>query len=165
MLARIDDGRLVEDAVVIDTTSAIHDIVRQWRIAAKRKGLAFELNTPDSLPDLTIPVNHLRLVLDNLLGNAIKYTHEGKIRLSVSQEPGQLLIRVEDSGIGFDSVQAEQLFNRFYRTEDARSSYEGTGLGLSIVEALLKQYGGHVTAKSEGKTKGAVFELHIPYTA
>jgi len=165
VLARIDDGRIAEDTIVIDTTSTIHDIVRQWRNTAKKKGLEFEQNTPDNLPDLPMPVNHLRLVLDNLLGNAIKYTHEGKIRLSVSQEPGQLLIRVEDSGIGFDSVQAEQLFNRFYRTEDARSSYEGTGLGLSIVEALLKQYGGHVTAESEGKTKGAVFELHIPYTA
>ncbi|MCB9461124.1 MAG: HAMP domain-containing histidine kinase [Anaerolineaceae bacterium] len=166
VLARIDDSRIKEnETVVIDTASAIRDIARQWRIAATKKHVEFEQEIPDTLPDLPMPVNHLRLVMDNLLGNAVKYTPAGKIYLTVSHQPDQLIIRVRDTGIGFDDVQAEQLFNRFYRTEDVRSAYEGTGLGLSIVEALLEQYGGKVTAYSEGKARGAVFELHIPFAA
>ncbi|MBZ0294582.1 MAG: HAMP domain-containing histidine kinase [Anaerolineae bacterium] len=165
VLARIDEGRHRQNSTVTDTTSALHDIARHWRIEARDAGLDFEAEIPADLPELPLAPNDLRLVLDNLLGNAIKYTPQGKIYFIVEQKPGELLMQVGDSGVGFHPTQAEQLFTRFYRADEARVQFEGNGLGLSIVQSILDQYGGSVNAQSAGLGQGAIFTLRIPVVA
>lgn len=165
VLARIDEGRHQPDRSDADTTSTLSDIGRHWRIAAAQAGLTCDPCIPENLPELPLPANDLRLVLDNLLGNAVKYTAEGHIDFTVEQVPGQVIIRVCDTGIGFEPGQAGQLFTRFYRTEHARLDFEGNGLGLSIVQAILQQYGASITAESDGIGTGAAFVVRIPLVA
>lgn len=161
-LARIDEGRYQRNGSITDTTSTLHDIARHWRIESNKQGLDFTADIPSMLPDLPLTVNDLRLVLDNLLGNAIKYTVEGKVYFTVEHAPGQVVMRVRDTGIGFAPEQTELLFTRFYRSEQARRDFDGNGLGLSIVQATLRQYDASIIAESEGIGKGATFTVTIP---
>lgn len=162
VLARIDEGRHHRNGTITDTAAAIRDIARHWRIEAGAAGLDFETDIPVNLPDLPLSSNDLRLVLDNLLGNAVKYTRHGKVTLSIQHNHEQLIIQVQDSGIGFKPEQAKHLFTRFYRSDEVRAKFEGNGLGLSIAQAILNQYGATLVAKSEGMGKGATFTAHIP---
>lgn len=162
VLARIDEGRHKRNGSVTDTTSTLHDIARHWRIAAEQAGLACDPQIPNDLPDLPLTPNDLRLVLDNLLGNAIKYTAEGQVCFIVEHAPGQVVMRVRDTGIGFAHEQAARMFTRFYRAEQARRDFDGNGLGLSIVQSILQQYGASITAESEGTGKGATFTVIVP---
>ncbi len=164
MLARIDEGRYQQNGVVTDTVSTLHDILRNWRIEAEKQGLSFETTLDNRLPNLPISPNDLRLVVDNLLANAIKYTSEGSILVKVFCSQNTFIVEVKDTGSGFTSEQAEHLFERFYCSEQVRAQLPGSGLGLSIVKALLQQYGGQIEAHSEGMGQGATFTMALPLT-
>ena len=163
ILARIDEGlHQQHEGKITDTASTLHDIARHWRIAAAQAGLVCTPRIPDDLPDIPLTPHDLRLVLDNLLGNAIKYTPQGEVSLTVRRDAGEMVIQVQDTGVGFDSTHAEQLFTRFYRADEIRTHIEGNGLGLSIARAVLEQYGGTISASSEGTGKGATFTVMVP---
>ncbi len=161
-LARIDEGRTTIEEPIEDISASLKDIARHWRIEAQRAGLVFEASVPNILPSVNISQNHLRLICDNLLGNAIKYTKEGSIKFNVSESEGQLRLIINDTGIGFTSEQAQNLFDRFYRSDVARANFQGTGLGLSITEALLNDYDGTIEASSSGFNQGATFTVTLP---
>jgi signal transduction histidine kinase len=163
ILARIDEGRHEETEHTTDTSTLLSDISRYWSIKAKQKNLAFVQDIPADLPSLTISPNDLRLVLNNIIGNAIKYTNKGSVNVQVHQVNNELKIQIQDTGVGFELEQNKQLFERFYRTEKARAQFQGTGLGLSIVKTLLDERGGNIEGKSKGTGQGATFTLTLPY--
>ncbi len=164
VLARVDEGRLAghDDGKITDMLSLFHDISRHWRIAAERDGVAFQADIAPELPPVAVSANELRLMVDNLLNNALKYTPHGCITFKAGQAKGKLWLRVEDTGIGFTAEQAEHLFERFYRAVGVRGQTPGTGLGLPIVRAIVEQYGGAIQADSAGVGKGATFILSLP---
>ncbi len=163
-LARLDEGKYNITIEVFDVVALLRDIARNWRIQAQEAGLTLTVSVPDLLPLPRINPGDLRMVLDNLLSNALKYTPEGgEIRFLASNETGQLRIEVADTGIGFNPDEAEHLFERFYRSDYARSlSVMGTGLGLAIVHLLLKQYHAPLNISSQGRGQGATFVVCIP---
>ncbi len=161
-LARIDERRMLKEEPVEDISASLKDIARHWRIAARKSSLTFETSIPNQLSQVEISQNYLRLICDNLLGNAVKYTPNGIIHFRAEESNNQLILIVQDTGIGFTAEQSEKLFDRFYRTDVARANYQGTGLGLSIIEALLEDYKGHITATSNGKNQGATFTVTLP---
>lgn len=161
MLARIDEGRHRPDGVVSDPVSMLHDIMRHWRIEAEAKGVRFEAEIDAALPDLPMSPNDLRLVLDNLLGNAVKYTPAGNIQVRVSHAADGFTLTVRDTGIGFPSGQDAHLFERFYRSEQVRGQFSGNGLGLAVVKAILDHYGASITGHSDGPGAGAMFTVRL----
>lgn len=164
MLARIDEGRHQPDAVVTDTLSTLHDILRNWRIEAETHGLQFDIAIEAGLPELPMSPNDLRLILDNLLANAIKYTPEGSIHVNVSYVQDGFTLEVQDTGVGFTSEQTTHLFERFYRSEQVRGDFAGNGLGLSVVKAIVDHYNGTIVAVSQGTGAGSTFSVRIPIT-
>jgi len=164
MLARIDEGRYQQNGVVTDTVSTLHDILRNWRIEAEKRALKFDITTDSGLPELPMSPNDLRLILDNLLANAIKYTSEGSIHVKATYSHKCLALEVRDTGVGFTPEQSKHLFERFYRSEQVRGQFAGNGLGLSVVKAILDHYGGTVTAESRGNGQGAAFSVRVPLT-
>ncbi len=161
-LARIDEGRHMAKGVVEETSTVLRDISRNWRIRAQQKGLSYETEIEDLLPAVAIADNDLRLVLNNLLGNAIKYTQRGTVGLKAQLNGDRVIIQVWDTGVGFEPLEAERLFERFYRDESVRHEYEGNGLGLAIVKAVLEQHGALIMAYSEGAQRGAWFTVQLP---
>jgi signal transduction histidine kinase len=104
----------------------------------------------------------LRQIILNLLGNAVKFTDRGEIRISACQENGHLTLAVADTGIGIDSAVTDRIFEEFDRgrlTSDG--GYPGTGLGLAIVKRLAELLGGSVSVESE-MGKGSTFTVTLP---
>jgi two-component system phosphate regulon sensor histidine kinase PhoR len=102
-------------------------------------------------------------VLDNLLANAVKFTPEGgRVELRVGPRGTGIGIDVADTGMGIPAAEAEQLFERFFRTSNATDqAVPGTGLGLTIVKALVDAHGGRISVDSvEGS--GTTFRIDLP---
>jgi len=168
VLARLDEGNhsIQAQSDGFDSVTLLRDAARQWRIQAQQAGIKFAADVPGALPELPITSSDLRIVLDNLLGNAIKYTPSGgEVSLRVGEHVNVFWIEVKDSGEGFALQDKERLFERFFRADRSRSKHvPGTGLGLAIVESVLARYGGTISARSEGPGKGAAFNVRIPLT-
>ena len=99
----------------------------------------------------------------NLLDNAVAYSEkDGSVRVDVESTTSELLIGVEDHGIGIAKEHLSRLFERFYRVDKARSrKLGGTGLGLSIVKHIVQAHGGQITVES-AHGKGSTFIIHLP---
>jgi two-component system phosphate regulon sensor histidine kinase PhoR len=105
-------------------------------------------------------------IIDNLVDNALKYTPEGgRIRVGWRGEDGQVVLEVQDTGIGIPERDLPRIFERFYRVDKARSrELGGTGLGLSIVKHLAQAMHGSVRATSQ-LGQGTTFHVHLPRAA
>jgi signal transduction histidine kinase len=88
-------------------------------------------------------------VLENLVSNALKYTNKGKITIHISLSEESVKVEVADTGIGISEDHINRLFDRFYRTDKARSRDKGgTGLGLAVVKSILNAHGSEINVKS-----------------
>ncbi len=163
ILARIDEGKHERRLERFDVSAFFSDIARQANIQARQHHQQFRATLPDSLPDVAIGMNDLRIVLDNLLSNAMKYTPaEGTIQLEVSSDT-HLHIQVSDTGEGFAPEHQSLLFERFYRVDRPNGRLvSGTGLGLAVVKTVVEHYGGQIQANSSGAGKGATFTVILP---
>jgi CheY-like chemotaxis protein len=108
----------------------------------------------------------LRQVLSNLIGNAIKFTHQGFVQTSMHLSPGDrpgvwlLSFVVQDSGVGFEQDQVEALFQAFQKGDQPTSPFSGTGLGLAITRSLVHLMGGHIEAESRPNL-GSTFRFTV----
>ena len=117
----------------------------------------------DLLPALA-DENRLQQIFHNLVGNAIKFTDSGEIRVSADATEQALTISVHDTGIGIDSSQFATIFDSFEQVEgDATRVYSGTGLGLAVTKQLVELHGGQISVTSE-LGKGSVFSFSLPTT-
>lgn len=108
---------------------------------------------------------YLEEVVNNLIENAFKYTHEGgEVHVQLHKSGKKLVVlHVKDTGIGFDQETGEHLFERFYRSKQKEVQEQaGSGLGLPLVKAIVEQYGGTVQGFSEGPEKGSTFMIKLP---
>ncbi len=140
----------------------IEQAVNVCQPAAAEKSIAIEVSCPD---DLTLRMNPslLEQALINLLTNAIKYSPENTtVKIEVSLEENQVVIKVIDQGIGIPKEFHERIFERFYRVDRARSrEMGGTGLGLSIVKHIVKVHNGRVGVESK-VGQGSTFFIYLP---
>ncbi|MDZ7720735.1 MAG: HAMP domain-containing sensor histidine kinase [Balneolaceae bacterium] len=126
---------------------------------AEEKGISL---TYDGQPAQVLgDPDKIEQVLENLVSNAIKFTNEGSIQINTHTEGNHVILEVEDTGIGISEEHLERLFDRFYRTDKARSRDKGgTGLGLAVVRSILNAHGTEIHVESEpGKGSKFWFEL------
>ena len=130
---------------------------------ARRKQIDFELRLPPKMPKLNVDKDKVAASLVNLLGNAIKYTpDEGKVRLEVVVNEHDVEFHVEDTGYGISEEELPKLFEKFFRSDDARvREISGSGLGLAFTQDVARLHGGKVTALSE-LNKGSRFVMTLP---
>lgn len=125
--------------------------------------LTYECQT--NLPPLVCNPARIHQLLLNLIENAVKYTEEGSVHVTVLQEDNTLLIRIKDTGIGIPEDQLDRIFERFYRVDKGRSRRQGgTGLGLSIVKHIVELYHGNIRVQSK-INEGSTFEVRFPVEA
>ncbi len=166
LLAQADSGALQLQWGKVEMDTMLLDLYRQTRrIAELRKGAnALEIRLGNEDQALVWgDAERLRQILLNLADNAIKYTPAGGvITLSLKNEDGWVTITVADTGIGIHPDSQAHIFDRFYRTDKARSrEFGGSGLGLSIVQWIVQAHNGRVTVESEPQ-KGSTFTLWLP---
>ncbi|MGH2542444.1 MAG: sensor histidine kinase [Ardenticatenaceae bacterium] len=164
LLARADGGeKLTREPVELDTL--LLEAFRQARLLAKASGqpVRVRLGHEDQATVLGDP-DRLRQLLLNLVDNAIKYTQEGEVLLSLWKDAGkgEVRISVQDTGLGIPADAIPMLFRRFYRADKARSrKLGGTGLGLAIVQWIVNAHGGAITVASQ-EGKGSTFTVTLP---
>ena len=166
-LARIEAGHTELSRAPVNLSGLLQSVVQLMRVKADEKRLAFGFDVGVDLPEaVLVDERRLRQVLLNLLGNAIKFTDDGKVGLRASAEPkgpGQVLLRldVEDTGVGMRPEDLERIFEPFQQVGDVQRRSGGTGLGLTITRALVNDMGGQVQVSSEFGC-GTRFRLELP---
>jgi signal transduction histidine kinase len=160
-LSRIEAGRERVRMEAVDVARLARDTAALVEPIARQKELPVRVEVPEEGPVVHTDPNKLRQVLFNLLGNAVKFTERGEIRVVLHAEDGRVLLEVHDTGEGIPPAQLERIWEPFWRaTRSNGSRPPGTGLGLGIVKRLVDTLGGEIRARSE-PGRGSVFTVEL----
>ena len=164
-VSRIDLGTFMVDVVPTDFSIAIEDTLKDLSLQIARKDLHVARQYDKSLSPVNADPKLLRIIFQNLLTNAIKYTPAGgSITIGLSKTQSNILISVADTGFGIPAYQQEKIFSKFFRADNAREREpDGNGLGLYIIKSLLEHSGGRIWFTSE-ENKGTTFFVELPLT-
>ena len=166
-ISKIESGKFEIRPAPYHIKKLIDDLIPLFTINAEGKNLSFTADVDEDLPGyIEGDEVRIRQIITNIVNNAVKYTREGSVHLSISgRAAGDEVIydvAVRDTGIGIKQENLVHLFESFERVDSAETHYiEGTGLGLAIVKNLLDLMGGSVEVQSE-YGKGSIFTVHIP---
>jgi CheY-like chemotaxis protein/two-component sensor histidine kinase len=167
-LSQVEAGKLALDPKHMNLKELVTDAVRPFEEEAKRKGIAISVwLAAEAHQDLMADSVRLRQILTNLIGNAIKFTHEGRIDVSaetVGNAHGGMDLRlsVKDTGIGIDPSRLQAIFESFTQADvGTKRTYGGTGLGLTIVKQLAELMGGSIEVRS-APGMGSEFTMVVP---
>jgi len=164
-LAQIESGRFGAEFQSVGARPILESCVESARalISSEQKNMTLELECPASLPPLRADARSIEEIVQNLLGNAIRYTTAGgRVCVTATVADNELVLSVSDTGIGISSADQQRIFERFYRTDTARSRESGgTGLGLAIVKHLVENHGGHIEVESKIGI-GSIFRVFLP---
>ncbi|WP_177169005.1 transporter substrate-binding domain-containing protein [Allochromatium warmingii] len=160
-LAKIEAGRLDCVPAPCRLQDFLSDLCEPFRLRAAEKGIAFQVRTQSLPTSVAVDAQRLRQIGLNLLGNAVKFTERGAVRLEVAYQVGTLIVQVSDTGIGIPAAMHEAVFEPFSQTGANRYQQQGTGLGLAISRLLATKMGGHIDLKSDAG-QGSCFTLTVP---
>ena len=168
-LSKVEAGALTIKETAQFTTSFFTDIRSFFKDQADIKGLALNLEFTREMPSiLKFDETRLRQILVNILGNALKFTHEGEINIKVNylkhtDTECDLIIAISDTGIGVPDSEKERIFNVFEQARDQDTArYGGTGLGLTICSRLLRLMKGQIEIADNPKGRGTTFSITLP---
>ena len=163
-LSRIESGRLAIEPVPMRLQDAVRDVVDLLEPLATQKGLRFERHFEPDLPEwIEADAPRVKQVLHNLIGNAIKFTVQGEVSLTLTRRAAELEFLVRDTGIGIPADQVERIFKAFEQvaTPGSAEHRSGTGLGLTISRELAQAMGGDVACRpADGP--GTEFRFTLP---
>ncbi len=161
-IPRIETGQLVQELKDTSLREAIGGCLEDAQKLAREKGLDFKVEMPAALPEVKASAPRLQQVINNLMSNAINYTHEGGIILRVIVRPDAVAVEVQDTGIGIPAADLPKLFDDFFRASNV--DVAGTGLGLSITRRIVEAHGGKIWAESPcpENGKGTKFTFTLP---
>lgn len=160
LLTSLDQASYLLKKRKVCINQQLKEVIRkfQWLLEEKGIELSYQLNDCYTSADKELLLN----VWENLLSNAIKYSNAGgRIQIVCSANQGYIEVLIRDTGIGIAKEHQEDIFERFYRVDEARKKKDGTGLGLSIVKEIVELHGGKISLESE-IGKGSSFKVTLP---
>ncbi len=166
-LSKIESGRMTIESVRFEPESLLRDVVTLHAANAAQRRIGLTLAVEAGLPaQITGDPTRLRQVLNNLIGNAVKFTDEGEIRvraaLGVRAGAARLQVEVADDGVGIQPDRLEAIFEAFVQADDSTTrTHGGTGLGLAITRQILELMGGSIHVESTPGV-GSTFRFEIP---
>ena len=164
-LSKIEAGKTVLEKTDFEVLPMLNDVVAMVSNIGSLKGLEIELECDSAIPKfIRTDLVKLRQILINLMGNAVKFTHEGSVTLRVKADTDKKLrleFRVEDSGIGISQDQLNSVFEPFVQNSKPKTSSQGTGLGLAISKSFIEMLGGEIVVDSIVGV-GSTFKFWLP---
>jgi signal transduction histidine kinase len=162
-LDQIEQGRLALAPVACDLSELAHEAATAFEAMAVLRRLALSVEAAGEPLAIRADPERLRQALHNLIGNALKYTPEGgRVRLVTRRDGDDAIAQVIDTGPGMEQAELDNLFQPYYRTDEARKSQiVGTGLGLYIVKMLVEAHSGRVEVSSR-PGQGTTFTIRLP---
>jgi len=168
-VSRIEAGKVELEEIEFSMRDNFSQLTKSLRLRAEEKGLSFEWKLDERIaPRLLGDIHRLNQIITNLIGNAIKFTPQGKVQLEITQvsesnDAQDIRFSVVDTGIGIAAERQAAVFQAFAQEDNSTTrKYGGTGLGLSISRRIVEMMGGHLTLTSE-KNVGTIFTFQIQF--
>ncbi len=163
-VTRIDEGRFIYKTEPMQLEDLIDEVVKNSETNIKLKDLKISWNLPSSLlPEVVIDKEKMKIAIENLVSNAIKYTkNHGIISISLEEIEKEILLKITDDGVGIPQDQQNRIFTKFFRGENViRLETEGSGLGLYATKNIIESHQGKIWFESE-ENKGTTFFVVLP---
>jgi len=163
-VARIEQNRLGIKPEKTDISAVVQELIKEYAALAKASNIKISLETENNLPLVWIDRQKIKLVLQNLLENAIQYTKgEGEVIIRLKKQNGEKIrCEIKDSGVGIPKEEQGQIFQKFFRSQNImKYQTEGTGLGLFIAKAITEASKGKIGFQSQ-EDKGSIFWIEMP---
>jgi two-component system, OmpR family, manganese sensing sensor histidine kinase len=149
-LARQESGLVPMKRDRINLSTLLQEVIEEQQAIAQEKGLTLSYQATDSAMFIHGEADQLTRLFTNLIANAINYTPQGEVALTIQEIAGQITLTVQDTGIGIPAKDLNHIFDRFYRVDPARSrSAGGSGLGLAIAKVITDNHQGQLTLTSD----------------
>jgi len=164
-VARIEEGRYIFHPTFIHLEKVVQSVTNSFKEEAKRKNIRFQFKkTEKKLPKVLIDEEKIRLVIENLLDNAIRYTFPGgQVTISITLGKKEIELKIQDTGVGIPKDQQGRVFTKFFRAANVmRMETEGTGLGLFTAKNIIEAHGGKIWFGSK-EGKGSTFHFTLPF--
>jgi len=162
-MARIQSGQLKLQIQEVDLVGICAHVLNKFEKMAEESHVRLSLEQETPIPFVAADADRIEQVLTNLVDNALRHTSDGgAITVRLRKLKDEVLLEVEDTGTGIPTEDLPFIFERFYKTDKARTRGKtGTGLGLAIVKNIVEAHGGMITAKSQ-VGKGTTFSIVLP---
>ncbi len=163
-VARIEEGRYLYKPIFAHIEDVVQFVINSYKTEIERRKINFNFKKPEKKsPRIKIDVEKIRLAIQNILDNAIKYTLPGgTVTVSLKYDKKEIELSVRDSGVGIPRDQQERVFSKFFRGVNVtKMETDGSGLGLYITKNIIEAHGGKIWFESE-KNKGTAFHLTLP---
>jgi len=163
-VTRIEEGRYLYKPVLTNLENVVQFVINSYQEEIKRRKLKLEFKKPKTgLPRVSIDVEKMKLAIQNILDNAVRYTPAGGlVTITLKRVKKEIETSIEDTGIGVPRDQQERVFTKFFRAANImRMDTEGSGLGLFIAKNIIESHGGKIWFDSK-EGKGTTFYFTIP---
>ena len=162
------DARAIEEVKMnysfepIDFVSLTSSVVDEFKSLAADKNLSLSFNSVKPVITVNADQMKLRQVIQNLVENAIKYTDNGFVKITIEDKGSSVLFGIADSGRGVSPQIKDRLFEQYVREKEGDHEIQGTGLGLYIAKEIIHAHNGKIWVESEGENKGSKFYIELP---
>jgi signal transduction histidine kinase len=165
-VSRLEQNRLEFKLEEADIAQLIKDAVKEYQVTGSRNKLYLNFDEPKfDIPKVIMDMDRMRQVIINLIGNAIKFTKEGGVTISLEVKDKEIYVNVSDTGMGIPLANQSLLFHKFQQAGSSiltRDTAHGTGLGLYISKLMLEGMGGKIWLEKSVEGKGSTFTFSIP---
>lgn len=162
-VSRLEQGTLPLRKKELSLVEIINQLVLEFKPHLEASNIKIEFFPSAELPKIIADASQIKLVIENLVDNAIKYIRgKGEIKIRLNQRGNYIFFEIEDNGVGIPKQDQKYIFQKFFRSENVmRQQTEGSGLGLFIVKSIVERSGGKIWFKSE-EEKGTTFYFTLP---
>ena len=160
--SRIDMGTLNIKPELVNLVEVMESTLNEFSSQTSQKNISIEKKFSRNLPRVLLDPDHLGIVFQNIISNAVKYTPpKGKITVEIKRQNSHILVKIADNGWGIPATQQKKIFTKLFRADNVRKKdTEGTGLGLYIARAIVKKSGGKIWFESK-ENKGTTFYITL----
>ncbi len=161
--SKIEEGKKEYDFIETDVAQLIAQEVKHFKKEVVPKGLEIHTQIADDVPLLSLDKEAISQAFNNLLDNAVKFSPDKKeIQVRVKRDEDNVIIEVEDEGVGIPQNALDKIFDKFYQSRSAlQHSVKGTGLGLTLAKHIIEAHGGRISVQSQ-VGQGSTFSLIFP---
>ena len=163
IVSRIETAKLPIKKVEFSLEDLVKELIKEFRPFARASNVEIEFQAKGNLPKIFADPSQIRLVIENLSDNAIRYINgKGVVEIKVERKEKNLYLEIRDTGVGIPEEEQKYIFQKFFRSENVlKYQTQGSGLGLYISRAIIEKSGGKIGFKSE-ENKGSTFWFTLP---
>lgn len=163
IVSKIEQGQFPVRREELSLEELVKEQVMRFKVFAEASHIKLDYSYPKGLPKVIVDPSLIKLVVENLVDNAIRYTSgNGEVAVQIEKKEKNLIFSIKDSGVGIPEKDKKFIFQKFFRAENAsRKRTKGSGLGLYVCHSIIEQFGGRIWFDSK-ENKGATFYFTLP---